>query len=165
MALLRGHGFTLVELMIVIAILAILLALALPAYRDYSIRARTSEGINAAAPVKLVVSETLSAGREPLPSDFDTSSLQTEYVDSIQIASDGTGQILVTTRNTGANTDPAFALTPSTGGALGYRGTVSRLPVKHGTFLLRAASSLSQIVTVGDKFCHLSSKAPFRQPP
>lgn len=110
-------GFTLIELMIVIAILAILLAVAIPAYQDFSIRARASEGLQAAAPVKLAVSEAISSGRTPSPVEFDTTGIQTEFVDSIQIANDGTGQITVTTRNTGAGTDPVFTMTPSTVGS------------------------------------------------
>lgn len=51
------QGFTLIELMIVIAIVAILVALAVPAYQDYTIRARVSECINGAAPIKLAVAE------------------------------------------------------------------------------------------------------------
>ena len=51
------QGFTLIELMIVIAIVAILVALAVPAYQDYTIRAKVGECINAAAVPKLQVSE------------------------------------------------------------------------------------------------------------
>jgi len=51
------HGFTLIELMIVIAVVAILVALAVPAYKDYTIRSKIAECINGAAVAKVGISE------------------------------------------------------------------------------------------------------------
>lgn len=61
-------GFTLIELMIVIAILGILMAIAIPAYQDYTVRAKVSEGMNLAASAKLAVAETYSS-KGSFPSD------------------------------------------------------------------------------------------------
>jgi len=55
----RQKGFTLIELMIVIAIIAILAAVALVAYRDYTVRARVSEAIVLTAPYKIAVEENV----------------------------------------------------------------------------------------------------------
>ena len=54
----KNRGFTLIELMIVVAIVGILAAVAIPAYQDYTIRARVTEGLNLASAAKLAVSET-----------------------------------------------------------------------------------------------------------
>jgi type IV pilus assembly protein PilA len=56
----QQSGFTLIELMIVVAIIGILAAIALPAYQDYTIRAKVSEGILAASAIKVGVAESFA---------------------------------------------------------------------------------------------------------
>jgi type IV pilus assembly protein PilA len=64
-------GFTLIELMIVVAIIGILAAIAIPAYQDYVIRSQVSEGLTLASSVKASVSE-FYADRGVWPSDDGT---------------------------------------------------------------------------------------------
>jgi len=65
----KQQGFTLIELMIVVAIIAILAAIALPAYQDYTIRARVSELAVVASGMKATVAENIANNGGALPAD------------------------------------------------------------------------------------------------
>jgi type IV pilus assembly protein PilA len=85
------QGFTLIELMIVVAILGILAAIAIPAYQEYTVRAQVAEGAQLADGVKTALAEYYhSTGRAPsanasvgLPS---ASSISGKYVDSVNVS-------------------------------------------------------------------------------
>ena len=110
----RNSGFTLIELMIVIAILAILMAIAVPAYQSYTIRAKVSEGLNISTAAKFAVVETLHAkGSVATQADTGWTFTPSEYVSDISIAGDGSGTIRIETQATGAQTDPILELTPT----------------------------------------------------
>ena len=86
------QGFTLIELMIVVAIIGILAAIALPAYKDYTVRAKVSEVVLAASAPKVQVSEWFqSKGYLPAAASLGTIDTQSKFVRSV--AWDGTDTI------------------------------------------------------------------------
>ncbi|MBO1517728.1 pilin [Psychrobacter halodurans] len=113
-------GFTLIELMIVIAIIGILAAIALPAYQDYTKRAKASEGLTLASTAKTAVAENASNATEY--SAGWTTPAATKNVKKVEV-SDSTGEITIT-YDKPVQDDGTLVLAPHTD----VSGTATALP-------------------------------------
>src|SRR5512135_1553315 len=96
-------GFTLIELMIVIAIIGILAAVALPAYQDYTIRARVSEALLAASSARTAVSEVFANAGQMLPgaASMNVQTQTSNVVSAVSWTSGNStsGDVIVTLQN------------------------------------------------------------------
>ncbi len=120
----RQTGFTLIELMIVVAIIGILATIAVPAYQDYTIRAQVTEGLSLAAKVKTAIA-TFDSARGELPDTNEAAgiasadSITGTYVTKVAIGDKGTITITYGNRANAAIKDRMLGLSPARNQARG----------------------------------------------
>ena len=141
------QGFTLIELMIVVAIIGILAAIAIPAYQDYTIRAQVSEGLNLGGGGKTAVTEYFQ-DRGVFPADNATAGMGAsntiigKYVDDVSV---GAGGVITVGYGFSAHATLAtgsLVLTPAdNGGSVGWTCTGSGILDKHLPAACRAVAA------------------------
>jgi type IV pilus assembly protein PilA len=130
-----SQGFTLIELMIVLAIIGILAAIALPAYQDYTVRARVAEGLVLATSVKTTVSENIASnGGKPDTTNYCTGANTAAAGDVKSIACDPASGVITVEMGERAQ-DVAFKLSPKADGDKPIEWTCAPVDAKQAKYM------------------------------
>ena len=127
--MLKSKGFTLIELLIVIAIVGILAAIALPTYKDYAVRAKVTEGLSLASPIKLHVTESFIEGETDYSKGYIAPDLtEASYVEKLEL--NKTTAVVTITYGAGAG-NGTLILKPSLGSVITWDCTKGTLKQEH----------------------------------
>jgi type IV pilus assembly protein PilA len=147
-------GFTLIELMIVVAIIGILAALAIPAYQDYTVRSKVTEGLALASSAKVAVAEGFQSnnmsGVSASATAWNGGFQSTKYVSGIAINT-GSGVISVTYNTTNLpqlSGGAVVTLSPFSGGAALSNTSTGNIDWACASATSATASNLGMTVTV-----------------